>query len=313
MSKARVPSEFKRIAVIGLGGIGGVAAGLLQAAGRHDVTACMRRPIEHLIVERGGSRVEVALNALGDPAQAEPVDWVLLCTKAHDTASTGPWLQRLCGPSTQVAMLQNGIDHAARVAPWVEAERVVPVIVYYNGERLAPDRVRITSATDNDLAVADSEAGRAFARLLDGSGLRVLLSDDFAKLTWRKLLLNVVANPITALTMQRQAVIRRDDVRDLGLAILAEAIAVAHADGVQFADDEAERTMQTLRSYAPELGTSMYFDRMAGRQFEIEALTGAIVAGGARHKIATPINQTMLTLLRVINDASRGADSVSRT
>jgi 2-dehydropantoate 2-reductase len=292
-----------RVAVIGLGSIGGVAAGLLQAAGRHSVIACVRRPIARLVVERDGGPVEVALTALSDPAQATPVDWVLLCTKAHDTVSAGPWLQRLCGPATRVAVLQNGIGHAERVAAWVSADRVVPVIVYYNGERLAPDRVRVRTVIGEDVAVANDAAGRAFAELLDGTGLRVLVDDDFATRTWRKLLLNAVANPITALTLQRQGVLRRDDVHALCLTVLAEAIAVGRAEGVPLGDDEAEQAMRTLFSFSPELGTSMYFDRMAGRRCEIEALTGAIVAAAARHGIAAPVNRTLLTLLRAINDA----------
>jgi 2-dehydropantoate 2-reductase len=47
----------------------------------------------------------------------------------------------------------------------------------------------------------------------------------------------------------------------------------------------------------------MYFDRLAGREMEIEALTGAIVAAGERHGIATPVNRALLTLLRAVNDA----------
>ena len=62
--------------------------------------------------------------------------------------------------------------------------------------------------------------------------------------------------------------------------------------------------MATLLTYPPEAGTSMYFDRLAGRPLEIEALTGAIVAAGERFGIPTPINRALLTLLRVISDAS---------
>jgi 2-dehydropantoate 2-reductase len=132
----------------------------------------------------------------------------------------------------------------------------------------------------------------------------VQLGDDFITIAWRKLLINAIASPITALTLQRQAVLRREDVKELALALLDEAIAVGRAEGATFADDEAERTLATLFTFAGELGTSMYFDRLAGRKIEVEALTGAIVAAGARHGIATPLNKGLLALLRAINDAT---------
>ena len=122
--------------------------------------------------------------------------------------------------------------------------------------------------------MANNPDGRAFAQLLDGTPLRVLVSADFATIAWRKLLINAVENPITALTLQRQAVLRRDDIYALCLAILGEAVAVARADGARLPDEEPTRTMATLLSYPPEAGTSMYFDRLAGRSLEVEALTG---------------------------------------
>jgi 2-dehydropantoate 2-reductase len=147
------------VAIVGLGSIGSAAAGTLAAAGRHDVIACVRRPLERLTLERPEGVVEVPLRALTEPAQAERVDWVLLCTKTHATASAAPWLARLCAPSTRVAVLQNGIDHVARVAPLANGAEVVPVIVYYNGERLAPDRVRLRQGANSDFVVADDDAG----------------------------------------------------------------------------------------------------------------------------------------------------------
>ena len=205
---------------------------------------------------------------------------------------------------TRVAVMQNGIDHVARVAPLAGGATVVPVLVYYNGERLAPDRVRLRHAGAYDAVVADDEAGRAFVELFEGTPLRIIRSDDFATLAWRKLLINAVANPITALTMQRQAVLRRPDVQELCRGILGEAIAAARAEGVRLAEDETARTIATLFDFSGELGTSMYFDRLAGRQLEVEALTGAIVAAGERHGIAMPLNRALLTLLRAINDAT---------
>ena len=291
------------IAVIGLGSIGGVAAGCLAVAGRHDVVACVRRPLDRLTLDRPEGTADIPLKSITDPAQAAPADWVVLCTKTHHTETAAPWLARLCTPQTRVAVLQNGIDHVARVAPLANGATVLPVIVYYNGERLAPDHVRMRRASANDIVVPDDDTGRDFGALLDGTGLQVLLSDNFATLLWRKLLINAVANPITALTQQRQAVLRRPDIQELCHAVLGEAVAVARAEGVTLAADEPEQTMAALMTFSGELGTSMYFDRLAGRQMEIEALTGAIVAAGERHGIATAVNRALLTLLRAVNDA----------
>ena len=292
------------VAVIGLGSIGGIVAGCLAEANRFDIVACVRQPIERLTLEGPRGAVDVSFRVLTDPTQAGAADWVLLCTKAQQTESAAPWLKRLCGPATRVAVLQNGIGHVARVAPLANSAAVLPAIVYYNGERLAPDRVRLRQGADQDIAVADDAAGQAFARLFEGTPLRVLLSDDFDTLIWRKLLINAVANPITTLTLQRQEVLRRPDVQRLCHAILAEAVAVAHAEGVRLADDEPARAMATLFTFSGELGTSMYFDRLAGRHLEVDALTGAIVAAGARHGVATPLNTALLTLLRAIDDAA---------
>jgi 2-dehydropantoate 2-reductase len=297
-------NERLRVAVIGLGAIGGVVAGCLAATRRYDLVACVRQPIERLILDAPDGAIALPLHALTDPAQATPVDWVLLCTKTNATASTAPWLKQLCAPSTRVAVLQNGVDHVARVAPLAGAATVMPVIVYYNGERLAADHVKLRRGADPDIIVPTGEPGRAFAQLFDGTPLRVKLGEDFLTLAWRKLLLNAVASPVTALTLQRQAVLRRPDIKELCLAVLGEAIAVGRAEGAKLADDEAARTLATLYTFAGELGTSMYFDRQAGRPLEHEALTGAIVAAGERHSIATPLNRALLALLRAISDAA---------
>jgi len=293
-----------KIAVIGLGAIGGIIAGSLAATGRHDVVVCVRSRIEHLTVERLDDKVEVAIRALTEPAGAEPVNWVLLCTKTHQTPAVSPWLARLCGPQTRVAVLQNGIDHAGRLASLVGMATIVPTIVYYNGERLAPDRMRLRSAKEHDLIVRNDADGERFAELLTGTPLRVLRTTDFDTLAWRKLLMNVIANPITALTMQRQAVFRRDDIQTLCLAILEEAAAVGRADGARLAPDEARQVLATLLTFPADAGTSMLFDRLAGRPFEADALTGAVVAAGEGHHIPTPLNSMLLTLLRAVSDAS---------
>jgi 2-dehydropantoate 2-reductase len=302
MSQTAPGSQRATVAVIGLGSIGGVVAGCLRAADRHDVIACVRQPLDRLTVERPEGAVEVALRALTDPIDAQtPIDWVLLATKAHHTASAAPWLARLCGPSTRVAVLQNGIDHAARVAPFIGAATAVPIMVYFNGERLAPDRVRMRPVGKAaDMEAADDAGGRAFAQLLQGSGLSVQLLADFKTQAWRKLLINAVANPMTCLVAPAG-----------GAAPPGHPRAVpGGAGGGRRGGPRRRRPAGTSRrdhgeahEFGPEL-VPMYFDRLAGRELEVEALTGAIVAAGRRLGIPTPLNQVLLTLLRALSEGA---------
>jgi 2-dehydropantoate 2-reductase len=305
MAQAAPTPQRTTVAVIGLGSIGGSVAGCLAETGRYDIVACVRRLLMRLTVERPEGAVEVPLRALTDPQAAEPVDWVMLATKAYHTAAAAPWLARLCRPATRVAVLQNGIDHAARVAPYIGGAAAVPVMVYFNGERLADNRVRLRHGGYADLEVPDDAGGRAFAQLFAGTPLGVSLTADFKTQAWRKLLINAAANPMTCLTLRRQEVLRRPDIHALCLAVLEEGVAVARADGAKVADDEPARVMATLLTFPPEVGTSMYFDRLAGRPLEADALTGAIVAAGERLGIPTPLNGALLTLLRAVSDAAK--------
>ncbi|MEH2513565.1 2-dehydropantoate 2-reductase [Nitrobacteraceae bacterium AZCC 1564] len=295
-----------RVAVIGMGGIGGVVAALLQRAGRHDVVVCARHRISELTLEESGTTTPLAIATFVDPGEViSPVDWILLCTKAHDTASAALWFARLCRPDSRVAVLQNGVDQTSRVTPFVGDAMIVPTIVHFNGERIAPDRVRFRHAENDDLTVAQTAAGRALIELFEGTSLKVGACSQFATLQWRKLLLNAAANPLTTLTRQRLAVLRRDDIRALCMDLLDEGVAVARAAGADLAEDEAATIFDTLLSYPPEVGTSMYFDSLAGRPNEVDFLTGAIVRTGAERGIPTPANRTILALLRALNDVAR--------
>jgi 2-dehydropantoate 2-reductase len=292
----------QRVAVIGLGGIGGAAAGALTHAGHHDVIACGRRPLERMRVDLPDESVEVAMTVLTDPAKAAPVDWVLLTTKAQDTDGAGDWLRALCGPQTIVAVMQNGIDHTERIAPYAGEATALPVIVYYNGERIADDHVRMRHISDADIALPDTDTAQAFIDLLEGTPIQAVRAPDFTARQWQKLLINIVVNPVTALTRMRQGVLQREDIQALTTALLEEAAAVAEAEGAGLPPSVAADTQRLVLTFPHDAGSSMYFDALAGRRLEAEALTGAVVRAGARHGIPTPMNSAMLALLRALSD-----------
>lgn len=160
----------------------------------------------------------------------------MLATKIHDTAAAAGWLSAL-NPGQCLLAAQNGVGHRERVAPLTRAT-VVPVLVYVNAERTGRGCVR-ARVTGRGLVLPDDAPGRSAASLFSGSALAVETVPDFRTASWEKLLSNVTANPLTALTGRRAEVLRGPPVAALAMDLLRETVAVARAEGASLPDDAA--------------------------------------------------------------------------
>jgi 2-dehydropantoate 2-reductase len=287
-----------QVAVIGAGAIGAVVAAAAVDSG-HDVTVCVRTPIESLILEREGRERSLPVKIEADPSGLTGgADVVFLTVKATDTAQAGPWLARLCGSGTLVASAQNGLDHEARIAPYVPAGRVVAALAYIAAERLGPGRVLLLAG---DRIVVPVEFEPLLAESVSGGGLIVRGVADMRTATWQKLLGNLVANPLTALTMRRIGVMREPGIADLARGLLLEALQVGRADGARLRDEDVETVLAGTGRYGDRTGSSMLYDRLAGRPLEHQFLTGEVVRRGSNYGIPVPLNAAVLALLEAVD------------
>jgi 2-dehydropantoate 2-reductase len=140
------------------------------------------------------------------------------------------------------------------------------------------------------------------ASLFAGSGVGVRQSEDFLTASWMKLLGNLAANPMTALTARRMEVMHDRGIRELALSLLEEAVAVGQASGAKLAKDQAQKTLAELSGYSHSGGSSMLYDRLAGRPLEHDYLTGAVVRAAARHGIDVPLNRAVLAILAALSE-----------
>jgi len=285
-----------RVAVIGAGAIGTSVAWNLVRAGR-DVTVCVRQQIDRLVLRQGdGEPVTLPVVSATDPSELSSMDWVLIATKAQDTGSVRPWLDAAAGPGTVVVLLQNGIDHAARLGGLAAGVAVLPALVHINVEPLA--RGQAWQRAGNEITVPAGEEGTRLAALFAGTGIRIRLEDDFRAAAWRKLLGNVAHNPILALTGRRVDVFTDPGVLALAAALISEAAAVAARAGIAVSEEEIAGIVSGLGALPADAGNSMLFDRLRGRALESEFLTGAVVQAGHATGVPTPLNEAVLTLLR---------------
>ncbi|TKG65777.1 2-dehydropantoate 2-reductase [Prauserella endophytica] len=286
------------VTVVGAGAVGVVLAAAMSDAG-HDVVACSRTSAP-LAVERDGVVRAPAVRVRTDPATVTGSDWVLLCTKAQDTTSAAPWLSRACHQGTTLLVCQNGIDHVERVGGLAGPADVLPALVYVAAERTGPNRARHRRGAH--LVVPACPAGERAAALAP-EGIDVRLELDFRTAAWRKLLTNVAANAVTALTGRRMEVLREPQVRQLASTLLTETVEVGRAEGAALGHDDVRATLDFYDRFAPEDGTSMLYDRLAGRPTEHALFNGTVCALGLRHGVPTPVNDAVHALLQATENA----------
>jgi 2-dehydropantoate 2-reductase len=286
-----------RVAVVGVGAIGGVTAALLQQAGGHELLLCTRRPMAGLSIETPDGLVTINATFASDPSEAPDVDWVIVATKAYDVAGAAKWLERLCAKGAPVAVLQNGVEHRERFAPYVPIEKILPVMVDCPAERQAPDRVRQRGVMH--LKVPDNALGSSFVKLFAGTNADATVVPDFLSVVWRKLCFNS-AGVLSALVKQPAGVVREEAMGETALQIIRECAAVARAEGAHLEENVAELVLAAQRAAPADSVNSMLADRQAGRPVEIDARNGVIVRLGRKHGIATPANSMAVALMEAM-------------
>ena len=282
------------ILLIGPGAIGATLATWLAQKPDNAISVAVRTSFAALEVTTNDRVLAARPRIFTDPSQATAVDWVLVATKAYDSAAAARWFETACGPHTRVAIIQNGVEHVERFAPYFDRSRIVPVMIDCPVDRLAPGKVKQNGAIH--MVVPAGEGGATFAALFDGLQLDIKQTADFTRAVWKKLCLNS-AGAVCAVTLEPSGIAHHDGVADIMRAIVRECVAVGRAEGAMLDDSIADEIVERTRRAPRDAHNSMLADRRAGRPMEIDARNAVIVRLGAKHGIAAPMNALMVALL----------------
>ncbi len=284
------------ITLIGPGAIGGMVAARLCQNPRNEVTVVTRTPFSSLSLDTPDGLLEVDPRIVTHPGEAGPADWVLVATKAYDSASAAQWFESLLGEETTVAVLQNGVNHVDRFSEWLPRERILPVIVDCPTERVAPGQIR--QRGELFLTVPASDLASEFEKLFADTGVIYKQTDYFMSVAWLKLCI-FAAGVVNALVLQPARIANDEKAAEVMRRIVDEAAAVGRAEGASLAQDIADEVIEIYRGQPADSVNSLLADRAAGRPMEIDLRNGVIVELGRKHGIATPFNEMAVSLLKI--------------
>ncbi len=307
-------ASFQHTVVVGAGAVGSFYGAMLARAG-HRVTL-IGRAAHVQAIERDGlqlhmaGRVEaVRLGASTDIAAVRGADLVLFCVKSTDTEAVAAQIAPHLAAGAIVLSLQNGVDNPPAIARQV-AGTVVPTVVYVATAMPEPGVVEHFGRGDlviGPLNAADAVTAHRLQAVVDffaSAQVSVRISPDVMVELWSKLMVNCAYNAISGLAqLPYGKMVELPAIREVMRATVREVVAVAQAEGVNLPLQASLDAMERIAPAMPAQLSSTAQDMARGKRSEIDHLNGYVARRGAELGIATPVNQTLHALVKLVESA----------
>jgi 2-dehydropantoate 2-reductase len=290
--------------VVKIGIVGGGAIGLLVAAylgKEHEVTVYTRRSLQAKRLKNEGLRLEKKGETTCISVQAAPLaeaaiddDIVFITVKQYDLAAVLDRKDRFrCVQA--VVFLQNGMGHVEKLAAFTEKNVIVGVVEH--GAIKRDDR------TVEHTGIGKIVLASFYGTLQDVMPLAARcipdfpfeITDDWEQMLVKKLIVNAVINPLTAL-------LRVPNGKLLQVAPYYEMMKLLFSELQQvlpIKDGEAAwKHIVSICQKTAENYSSMYMDVMQQRKTEVDAILGYVLKKGAKLGLSLPLVQFLFYAIK---------------
>ena len=333
----------KRIAILGVGAIGGVIGAYLARAGR-DITLIDQWPASIERIKDQGLTVTAVEEEFTVHAEALHVaevssaqqffDTVILAVKSYDTAWSVKLIEPYLAPGGFVVSAQNSINEE-EIAALVGWPRVMGCVVTLSAGMYEPGHVQRTTPISRPCFILGEPSGIISPRLTEMVDVLrdvgpARTSSNLWGERWAKLANNCMSNAVAGFTGLGSAELREnEDSRKLSIRIAAEVLSVSDALGVsvepitgiqaimyqEAVQDDAvlKQVEDKLIEFARGIGAgrpSLLQDIMKRRKTEVEHLNGYVVRKGKELSIPTPVNEAVVELTKRV-ESGELAPSIS--
>jgi len=300
-----------RVAIVGVGPVGGIIAAYLAHAGHYVVSCDVQKPHLDVIKEKGLSITgisemivecdNVAYN-VSELSNFPEVDTIIISTKASILPQLTSEIKRVARPGMRFISCQNGLDNEEYLADTFGADNVLRIVINYGGSQMGDGNIYMSFFNPpnyiGSMTGKSEPLARQLAKMLTDAGLETQFTTDIKKYEWEKVVLNAALNPVCALTRKPMR-----DMMDLELTeslveeLLREGIAVAEAAGTKFDEGFFEHGIQYLKK-AGYHRTSMHQDDLRQIPTDIDWISCKVVEWGRAYGVQTPYNSAIAALIK---------------
>jgi len=281
-----------RVAVIGLGGVGGYLAASFAKAGielvgfgRGEHLAVIQK--DGLCVVEDHQEWQVNLDARELKDADGYFDGVLFCVKSYDLEDAYRAIEPFIDEKSFLISFSNGVNNGDRLRA-LSSATVLDGAVYILSHLQKAGVIRKKGKVFAAVFGGDATATQKLATLFEKAELRYKTPDDIKKALYKKYIFIAAFATLTSYYDKPIAAVYKEHLSE-AKALLEEIAAVAKSEGVDI-DDEVQKALDTAAKLPADASTSMHLDFQNNKQTELESLSGYIAKNGA---VQTPLMEKM--------------------
>ena len=305
-------NTIKTVAIVGAGAMGAAYASMFsRAPGFHVYFIARGARFQRLAgvpLVVNDTPYDIAVKRPEDIL--DPPDLVLVALKHHHLASAVNDIRSITGPQTIILSVMNGLESERIIGAACGMDKILYAIAVgidavHEGGRYSyarPGRILFGPGPQSaalDRAVRLREA-------LERAAIPCEIPDDMQRVMWWKFMINVGINQASAVLRAPYGIFQiSPDAHALMRMLMQEVVDLAGRLSICLTEKDLEDWLAVLSTLSPDGKTSMLQDIEAGRKTEVEIFAGTVVALGREHQMATPVNETILHILKVLENRSQ--------
>ena len=229
------------------------------------------------------------------------VDVLIVCVKNYDLGTAIECIKSCIDEKTIIIPLQNGIYSHKLFKQTFPNNFILEGYVQgpntqirsNNITYLNPGVIHIGSSLNQEYALEVFE-------VFEKAGCPIVLEKEIKHMVWKKWMLNVAGNSVTALTEADYDMFKEiDGLEKICRKAMREFEQIAICEGVKITSEDMDDVIEYYMSYTGSKKTSMLEDFMNRRRTENDYLAGYAAELAKKHGISAPIIETLYYLVDV--------------
>jgi 2-dehydropantoate 2-reductase len=307
---------YKKIYVLGAGAVGCYFGGMLARA-HHDVTFIARPKRAEALNENGlemdckAFHETIQVKASSNLSTLQDADLVLLSVKSLDTERTLAQIKSILPSKAVILSLQNGVANI-EIASKMISNPIYAAVVYVAagmiGQRTMKHHGRgelLVGSLSNTSSI-DNKNLQDICNLFEAVGVPCSIASQIKRDMWLKFLVNCSFNAISGVgQISYGEMVKSPGIVKMIQEITKEFLAIAALEDVNISMSEALAANDSIATTMVTQVSSTAQDLAKGKLTEIDFLNGYIVQLGKKYGIATPYNESVYALVKMMESQTK--------